>query len=159
MPHPLVNQLRFTRTEFKRALLGLTDLEARQRFLPLNCISWNVGHLAWQEQRYFLVYAQGRILYPDIDSLFAYKAPASTPPLDEMLAAWTAITAAADPWLETLEFKETAGAGLPRRPSFGLHLRIAAPASDLSLLVPHRRKHGHPPEPGACRPARIRRRS
>ncbi len=119
MPHPLVNQLRFTRAEFKRALLGLTDAEARRRFLPLNCISWNVGHLAWQEQRYFLVYAQGRILYPEIESLFAYNAPASTPPLDEMLAAWTAITAAVDPWLETLRFREASGAGLPRRPAFG----------------------------------------
>ena len=54
MHHPLVRQLRFTRDEFARALVGVTDLEARQRFLPMNCISWNIGHLAWQEQRYFV---------------------------------------------------------------------------------------------------------
>ena len=52
MPHPLVDQLRFTRNEFRRALVGLTDEEARRRFQPMNCISWNIGHLAWQEQRY-----------------------------------------------------------------------------------------------------------
>ena len=46
MPHPLVLQLRFTRSEFQRALEGITDDEARRRFLPMNCISWNIGRLA-----------------------------------------------------------------------------------------------------------------
>ncbi len=68
----------------------------------MNCIGWNVGHLAWQEQRYFLFYAQGQMLFPEVDRLFAYRAPASTPSLAEMLAAWNAITQAADPWLDTL---------------------------------------------------------
>ncbi|MCG3212615.1 MAG: hypothetical protein FOGNACKC_06285 [Anaerolineae bacterium] len=100
--HPLVQQLRFTRNEFRRALAGLSDSDARQRFLPMNCVSWNVGHLAWQEQRYFLFYAQGQLLRPDINQLFAYGAPASTPALDEMWAAWEAITQAADLWLATV---------------------------------------------------------
>ena len=81
MSHPLVQQLRFTRSEFKRGLKGLTDEEARRRFLPLNCISWNVGHLAWQEQRYFLFFAQGQMLLQQVNDQFAYGAPASTPPL------------------------------------------------------------------------------
>ncbi len=71
--------------------------DLRQRFLPMNCISWNVGHLAWQEQRYFLHYRQGQILMPEIDKNFAFGALASTPSLKEMLAAWQAITQAADP--------------------------------------------------------------
>ena len=101
--HPLIAQLRFTRSEFKRGVAGVSDEEAAHRFLPMNCISWNVGHLAWQEQEYFLVYGQGleRPL-PEIARLFAYGAPASTPPLSEMLAAWKTITAAADPYLDTL---------------------------------------------------------
>ena len=102
MPHPLVLQLRFTRSEFQRALVGLTDDEARRRFMPMNCISWNIGHLAWQEQRYWLWRAQGQILLPHINDLFAYAAPASTPPLDEAWAAWHTITEAADPWLEAV---------------------------------------------------------
>jgi hypothetical protein len=61
MPHPLVDQLRFTRSEFQRGLAGLTDEETRRRFGPMNCIAWNVGHLAWQEQRYWLEGGQGRI--------------------------------------------------------------------------------------------------
>lgn len=102
MPHPLVVQLRFTRSEFKRALAGLTDSQARQRFLPMNCISWNIGHLAWQEQRYWFQRGQGYIMLPQIHELFAYGAPASTPALDEMWTAWQTITSTADPWLDTL---------------------------------------------------------
>src|SRR5919199_6368285 len=102
MTHPLVNQLRFTRSEFRRALRGLTDAEARKRFLPMNCISWNIGHLAWQEQRYFLFFTQGEMLLPEINTQFAYGAPASTPALDEMWDAWNTITKAADPWLDAV---------------------------------------------------------
>lgn len=102
MPHPLVLQLRFTRSEFRRALEGLTDEDARRRIMPMNCISWNIGHLAWQEQRYCLWRSQGLMPFPHINELFAYGAPASTPPLDEMWAAWHSITEAADLWLDTL---------------------------------------------------------
>jgi uncharacterized damage-inducible protein DinB len=102
MPHPLVDQLHFTRSEFIRAVKGVSDEDAERRFLPMNCLAWNVGHLAWQEQRYFLHYGQGQLLLPEIDREFAYGAPASTPSLKEMLVAWKTITAAADPWLDTL---------------------------------------------------------
>ena len=97
MTHPLVTQLRFTRSEFLRAVKGVSDEDARKRVLPMNCISWNIGHLAWQEQRYFLYYGQGQILLRDIDKNFANGAPASTPSLEEVLSAWKKISAAADP--------------------------------------------------------------
>jgi hypothetical protein len=100
LSHPLVDQLRFTRTEFMRSLEGLSESDARKRLLPMNCVSWNIGHLAWQEQRYFLYYAQGLVPFPDIQQVFAYGAPASTPPLKQVLAAWHSITQLADPWLD-----------------------------------------------------------
>ena len=102
MPHPLVLQLRFTRNEFERGLSGLTDAEARRRFLPMNCISWNIGHLAWQEQRYWLYRGQDRLLFPEIQEQFAYGAAASTPPLESVMEARRDIMAAADPWLDAL---------------------------------------------------------
>jgi hypothetical protein len=102
MPHPLVVQLRFTRSEFKRGLAGLTEDEAQKRFMPMNCISWSIGHLAWQEQRYWLHRAQGQMLLPAVNEQFAYGTPASTPTLAEVWQAWEQITAAADPWLDTL---------------------------------------------------------
>lgn len=111
MAHPLVDQLRFARSEFLRGLEGVTDEEAQRRFMPMNSIGWNVGHLSWQEQRYWIWRGQGRILRPDIQEAFAYGAPASTPTLTEALAAWREITAAADPWLDDLT-TETLSTGL-----------------------------------------------
>jgi uncharacterized damage-inducible protein DinB len=100
--HPLVAQLRFSRSEFLRGIDGVSADEAQRRLLPMNCISWNVGHLAWQEQRYWLLRAQGKMLVPEIQELFAYGAPASTPALDDSLRTWRTITAAADPWLDAV---------------------------------------------------------
>jgi uncharacterized damage-inducible protein DinB len=68
----------------------------------MNAIAWNVGHMAWQEQRYFLDIGGGRVLRPDIAERFAYGAPPSTPPLRETLRAWREITEAADAWLDGL---------------------------------------------------------
>ena len=102
MPHPLVAQLRFTRSEFQRGLVGIAPEDARKRLLPMNCISWNVGHLAWQEQRYFLTFAQGKTILPELNQDFAYGAPACTPALEEMQQAWQTVTRAADLWLDTV---------------------------------------------------------
>ncbi|MBM4459889.1 MAG: DUF664 domain-containing protein [Chloroflexi bacterium] len=100
--HPLVTQLRFARSEFARGLAGVTDEEARRRFLPMNCISWLVGHLANQEHRYWVELAQGQSVVAGLHELVGFGKPASTPPLDEMWDAWRATTAAADRYLETL---------------------------------------------------------
>lgn len=102
MAHPLVLQLRFTRKEFERALKGVTAEEAIRRFEPINCISWMIGHLAWQEQMYWLTQAQGITPAPEVNAC-ANGQPASTPPLDEMWAAWRTVTQAADAWLDTLD--------------------------------------------------------
>jgi uncharacterized damage-inducible protein DinB len=101
-PHPLVLQLRFTRSEFIRAINHVREEDTQRRLEPMNCISWNVGHLAWQEQRYFLTIGQGTTPYPGIAERFVSGGPASTPRLGEVLEAWHSITAAADPWLDTL---------------------------------------------------------
>jgi hypothetical protein len=101
MSHPLVTQLRFTRAEFVRGLDGVTPEEGGTRFPPMNTIAWIVGHLAWQEQLYWLTRAQGRVLLPDI-ARFGFGQPAATPALDEMWDAWRAITGAADPFLDTI---------------------------------------------------------
>jgi uncharacterized damage-inducible protein DinB len=68
----------------------------------MNCISWNVGHLAWQEQKYFLNYGMGRILFPKIEKEFAYGSQASTPLFEEVLTVWQKITAETENWLDSL---------------------------------------------------------
>jgi hypothetical protein len=102
MPHPLVDQLRFTRREWLRGLEGISEEDAARHFGPMNCISWDVGHLAWHEQRYWLERAQGKVLFPVLNELYAYRAPMSTPSLREMLEFWHAVTQAADPYLDSL---------------------------------------------------------
>ncbi len=102
MSHPLVTQVRFTRSEFLRGLAGVTDEDARRHFGKMNCISWIIGHLAWQEQLYWLTRAQGQILIPELNTLTANGAPQSTPPLDEMWQAWYTVMKAVDPYLESL---------------------------------------------------------
>ena len=119
MAHPLVLQLHFTRSEFLRAIKGVTKEEARKRFLPMNCISWNVGHLAWQEQQYFLSYGQGQILYPEIHRNFASGAPASTPS-----SSGRGGPAGGPP-----------GAARPRRPTHGRRAHVVCKARTLESLV------------------------
>ncbi len=96
MSHPLVSHLRFARSEFKRGLSSLPDEDAQRRMLPMNSISWMIGHLSWQEQLYWLDRAQGKVLLPHLNEDFAYHGPAITPTLDETWAAWERITVAAD---------------------------------------------------------------
>jgi uncharacterized damage-inducible protein DinB len=101
MPHTLVAQLRFARSEFARCLEGVSEEEARQRLLPMNSISWMVGHLAAQEQEYFVFFPQGKPLHPKLGQ-FGFGKPASTPPLAEMWQLWHDVTAEADRFLDTV---------------------------------------------------------
>lgn len=102
MAHPLVDQLRFTRLEWRRALEGVSEEEALKRFPPINCLGWMAGHLAWHEHRYWIRLAQGRSLAPQLDELAASGGPSGNPPLGEMLALWEQVTREADPFLDTL---------------------------------------------------------
>jgi DinB superfamily len=102
MPHPLVTQLRFTRREWARGLKAVSPDEAAQRFGPINPIAWMIGHLAWQEQLYWLERAQGKTSVPEVKP-FGFGKPLSVPNLQDAWAGWRAVTAAADPYLDSLE--------------------------------------------------------
>ena len=102
MIHPLVAQLHFARSEFLRCLDGLTDEDARHRVLPMNCISWMIGHLANQEQFYWGEVAQNKIFVDNLNKLVGFGKPASTPPLDEMWTTWKGVTAVSDTYLTTV---------------------------------------------------------
>jgi hypothetical protein len=102
MPHPLVSQLRFTRGELVRCLAGVDEADARRRVAPMNCLSWIVGHLANQENRYWVTLGQGQTLHPELNEQVGYRKPASTPPFEEMWETWRAIAHQADGYLDTL---------------------------------------------------------
>jgi len=102
MTHPVVEQLRFTRSEWLRGLAGVSEEDAAKHFGPMNSIGWIVGHLAWQEQRYLLLRPQRIMLRQDIQQAFTTGGPMSTPALKDTLAAWRQITRATDPFLDKL---------------------------------------------------------
>jgi len=102
MPHPLVTQLRFARSEFQRCLDGLSAEDARKRIEPMNCISWMIGHLANQEHFYWVFQAQGQNVAEGLYKLVGTGRPATTPPLDEMWTVWQRVVNTADPFLDTL---------------------------------------------------------
>lgn len=102
MTHPLVDQIRFTRSEWLRGLAGVTEEDGARHFGQMNCISWIVGHLAWHEQRTFLQRPQNIILFPELNEIFAYGAPMSTPSLKQMLEIWQSVTVESEAYLNSL---------------------------------------------------------
>lgn len=102
MAHPLVEQLRYARSEFQRSLAGITDEEACKRFRTMNSISWMIGHMAWQEQRYWITFPGGAVLVSRVNELTANGGPPSTPPLADMWSDWETVTRAADEFLDSL---------------------------------------------------------
>ena len=100
--HPLVTQLRFARSEFLRGLDGVSEADGLRRILPMNSLGWMVGHLANQEHRYWVQWAQQLDVAPGLNDRVGYGKPASTPPLGEMWTVWRTVTAAADRYLDTL---------------------------------------------------------
>ena len=106
MTHPLIDQLRFTRREWLAGLDGISEEDGARHLGRMNCISWDIGHLAWQEQRYCLQRPQGIILYPQLNELFAYGAPMNTPSFMEMIGIWRSVTEAGEPFLDSLTGKK-----------------------------------------------------
>lgn len=99
-PHPMVSQLRFARSEFVRCLQGLSPQDSHVCLGQMNCISWIIGHLAAQENQFFVYLAQGKSIQPDLRKIAGYGSPLSAPKLDDMWAAWREVTVQADVYLD-----------------------------------------------------------
>jgi len=101
--HPLLDQLRFTRSEWLRALDGIPEPDGLKRLQPMNSIGWIVSHLAWHEQLSFLTRLRDITPVPEANEHGVNGEPASTPPLSAAMSTWRAVVAAAEPVLETLD--------------------------------------------------------
>ncbi len=104
--HRLVRAQRFARSEFSRGLEGLTDEDAL--FRPkkadgsrMNCISWILGHMAYQEWLFFVSGAGGR--WDGKLDPFATGQPASEPALSHALDIWLEAAARSDERLEHVD--------------------------------------------------------
>jgi hypothetical protein len=72
----------------------------------MNSLSWIVGHLASQENFYWVRAAQSLRIFPDLHKRVGSGFPASTPPLGEMWSTWKEITTTADNFLETISIEQ-----------------------------------------------------
>lgn len=126
--HPLLDQLRFMRSELRRGVGDTSEADGGRRIEPMNSIGWIVAHMAWQEQRQWLVRGQGLApIRPELEEIAPNGGPASTPSLGAMLEAYAAVTAEADPWLNRLREADLAaelpGPG-PQRTAGSAILRV-----------------------------------
>ncbi|MDO8484204.1 MAG: DinB family protein [Candidatus Limnocylindrales bacterium] len=101
MAHPRVDQLRFARSEWQRGLVALSEADAAVRLMPMNSISWMLGHLAWHERLCWMRRARGLRVEPILDA-FASGKPATTPSLAEMQAVWARVVSSGDEFLDGL---------------------------------------------------------
>jgi uncharacterized damage-inducible protein DinB len=126
MRQPRVDQLRFARTEWQHGLAGLSEADAAIRLMPMNSISWMLGHMAWHERLCWMRRARGLEVEPILDA-FATGQPASSPSFAEMQTAWDRIVADADPFLDALttaDLEQPLGHDpRPRPPSAGSQLQ------------------------------------
>jgi hypothetical protein len=68
----------------------------------MNSISWMVGHLASQENFFWVRLGQGIVIERALVKLVGTGRPASTPPLHDMWEKWRAITTTADDYLDQI---------------------------------------------------------
>ena len=101
MAHIVVEQLRLARQKWMEGLDGVSQAEGFKRLGQMNSIGWMVGHLASFEQFAWLEIAQGQVISEAVKAC-RFGQPPSTPPLDEMVAAWHQIIEASNPYLDSL---------------------------------------------------------
>lgn len=99
--HHLVRYLQHVRRELRRAVDGMTVADLERRVGGINSVAWMVGHLAWQEQGYWLT-SRGEPAVADLHA-FGHARPEAPPRFGELFDVWVRVTAAADPWLVGLQ--------------------------------------------------------
>jgi len=110
-----------SRQELERVLEGLTDVDARRRLEPMNCISWIIGHVAAQQHALFVAQPAGK----GIDSRYkpyGFGSQTTKPPLDEVMELWRDSCREADPWLHSATddlLQQTGESNSPRKENYG----------------------------------------
>lgn len=99
--HHLVRYLQHARRELRRAVDGMAVPDLERRVGGINSVAWMVGHLAWQEQAYWLT-SRGEPALADLDA-FGRGRPDAAPRFEALFAVWERVTVAADGWLEGLD--------------------------------------------------------
>lgn len=102
--HHLVRYVQHVRRELRRALEGMTVADLERRVGGINSVAWMVGHLAWQEQSYWLT-SRGEPSPSSLDLQafgFGRSRPEAMPAFEDLYEAWTSVTEATNGWLVSL---------------------------------------------------------
>ena len=103
MAHHLVRKVQHVRKELRRAIEGMSVADMERSVAGVNSIRWIIGHLAWQEQRYWV---GGRGLPLIVEHLADYgygkPVPENGEDFETVFGQWEAVTRASDDWLESL---------------------------------------------------------
>lgn len=101
MTHPLVSELKFAKQRWLDGHVELSEADANIRLGEANSIGWMVGHLAHFDQVVWCETVQGKTVDAAV-KVCDWGVPASTPSLEEMMAAWQKIQVVVNKFLDTL---------------------------------------------------------
>jgi uncharacterized damage-inducible protein DinB len=101
-PHHLVRSVQNVRRELRRAVEGMSVPDLERRVAGMNSVAWVVGHLAWQEQSYWLTSRGAPPASTFVDG-FGRSVPDPMPPFEALWEAWEQVASRSDPWLESLD--------------------------------------------------------
>jgi len=125
MIRPLVNQLKFTRTQWRLAFANLPAADATKRLPPANSLGWMIGHLAFNEHIVWGVMGQGFAVAEDVSRFMGGK-PASTPEFEAVWAIWERVIVESDQFLDSLTQadmqRRLTWEGVPERDDIGTML-------------------------------------
>jgi hypothetical protein len=92
------------RNELRRALEGISVADMGKRVAGINSVVWIVGHLAWQEQRYWLERRGLALVSAELVDYGSGKTiPAHMDSFDTLFASWQEVTESSDEWLWSLQ--------------------------------------------------------
>ncbi|MDQ3396670.1 MAG: DinB family protein [Deinococcota bacterium] len=100
MEQHLVRYVQHVRRELLRATDGVLADDLERSHHGVNSVAWMVGHLAAQEQAYWLE-TRGTVLYRTLTG-YRRAVPQRMDDAQTLLAQWREVTSAADVWLTGL---------------------------------------------------------
>ncbi len=99
MAHHLVRYVWHVRRELERSLENISEADLNREVGGLNSIAWMIGHLAMQEQAYWLFFRGEELVEKNLK---AYGSKVEDPKeFAELFELWKSITEQSNGWLET----------------------------------------------------------
>ena len=99
MAHHLVRYVWHVRRELERVLDGISASDLNREVNGINSIAWMIGHLAMQEQSYWLLFRDEELIDKNL-KVYGSKVEDGKD-ASELIELWKTITERSNAWLET----------------------------------------------------------